>query len=352
VNRIVMTETDGKRAHLLMENHENIDDFRKLILESPYTAMDLDTPTLRFRGTLVDARNGAGGLRIIGWQRNVSRLRKLDVSLPTIITLTLNGNGRIENVELDRSFKGSKGLMCCHAYLNRNMKAQLEGGIFDSAFFHRVKQEKTHCSHLFEVLSGMYSYYQILKENDFKEIQPEGYACEEEAIDSYIEDGTLHSLGTHALKGKAPIHFRLVLHDVLSKVGFDKNGIFKMYRGVEADFFLNEKHLLSGTVSIHGSKTGHTDLSKFLFKCIDLLKSELCSGKAIRIFNTNLYPRACIGMLIQAVAIRLFNNNYSYIMHTLTALQRSSDAPLCVGALADQNEADRHFPGFDFSELV
>ena len=36
----------------------------------------------------------------------------------------------------------------------------------------------------------------------------------------------------------------------------------------------------------------------------------------------------------------------------ITALQRAGDRPLCVGALNNQEEADRWFPGFSFSELV
>jgi hypothetical protein len=94
------------------------------------------------------------------------------------------------------------------------------------------------------------------------------------------------------------------------------------------------------------------DLSKFLFKCIQQLKQQLCPEQKIRIFNTNLYPQAYIGMLIQSIAIRLFNNNYNYIMHALTALQRSGNRPLCVGAITNQDEAKQYFPKYSFADLV
>jgi hypothetical protein len=348
---IAMPETREKKAHLLIENYENIDGFNKRITDSQYEATDVDTPTLRFRGTLVDARNGLENLKITCWQRNVSRLRKMDVSLPAIVTISLNARQRIEEVELDRSFKGSKGLMCCHSYLNGNLKSKLRGHPLDATFIHEVKQEKTHCAHLFEVLSGMYSYYRILKEDGFAALDPQRYAWEEESIDSFTENGTIHSVGVHVLKGRAPIHYGLILHDIMGKVRFEKNGLFRV-GDVEADFFIHGKNAVHGTVSLHGGSAGSTDLARFLFGCIEELKPELCPGKDIRLFNTNLYPRACIGLLIQVAAVRLFNSNYSYVMHALTALQRSNDAPLCVGALRDQGEADRFFPGFSFRELI
>jgi hypothetical protein len=343
---------DNKTAHLLIGNNESIDDMKRAICDSEYTALDLDKPTLRFRGTLIDARRGFDHLKITGWQRNIARLRKLDVSLPTIITMTLSGDGIIEDIDFDRSFKGSKGLMCCWSYLNRNLKSQLPGHAFDSSFINLVKQEKMHCAHLFEVLSGIYSYYRILKENNFEDINPRQYACEEEAIDSYVDEGSLHSVGKHVFQEKPSVDYRLTLHDIIGNVGFTNKGTLEMRNGVEASFALNGKQVLNEMVSINSRDTGHTDLAAFLLRCIGAIKKEVCPEKQLRMFNTNLYPRAYIGMLVQSVAIRLFNNNYNYIMHALTALQRSANAPLCVGAISDQDEADRHFPGFSFSELV
>jgi hypothetical protein len=349
---MTVTTEDKKEAHLLFDSGERIDDIKRAILETQYRALDLDKPTLRFRGTLVDGRRGLDHIVITGWQRNVARLRKLDVSLPTIVTMTLGRDGIIEDIDLDRSFKGSKGLMCNHNYLSRNLKSQLQGHSIDESFIHRVKQEKLHCAHLFEVASGIHSYYNILKENNFTDMNPQLYAIEEEAIDSYVENGSLHSIGKHVLALRPPLDFGLTLHGIMDNVGFTKNGILVLKQAIEASFVINGRRVLNDVISINSRDTGCTDLSMFLLQCIGAVKKEVCPGMKVRMFNTNLYPRAYIGMLVQSIAIRLFNNNYNYIMHALTSLQRSAFAPLCVGALEDQDEADRCFPGFSFSELV
>ena len=128
---------------------------------------------------------------------------------------------------------------------------------------------------------------------------------------------------------------------------------------MHADFFLDQTHVAGEVVSINNHENGYMDLVKFLFICIKQLKQKrlfnkttIGLGQKIRIFNTNLYPLSYIGLLIQSVAIRLFNNNYNYIMHALTSLQRDENGPLCVGAVLNPEEADKHFPGFSFTELI
>lgn len=344
--------SDTKAAQLLINNYEDIDQLPKRILDAPYQALDLDTPVCRFRGSVVDLHGECDRIKLVGWQRNIARLRKMDVSLPMIITLTLSGAGVIEDINLDSSFKGSKGLMCCWKYLNRNLKSIFEGQVFDRGFIAKAKLESTHCYHLFEVLSGLYSYYQILQASGSHQIGPAQTAYEEEAIDSYVENGTIHSLGTQVLKGNAPIHFELILHQILQRVSFDKNGKLKTEQGIQADFILDDELVLSEAIAINTLIPQALDLSHFLFKCIRQLKQRLCPNQNLQIYNTNLYPQAYHGMLIQSIAIRLFNSNYNYIMHALTALQRSDTQPLCIGAIKDQNEANQYFPGYSFAELI
>ncbi len=337
---------EDKQAQLLINSYDNIEQLTSRILESNYTAADPLVPALRFRGTVVQAGERGTGCKITGWQRNVSRLRKMDVSLPTIITMDVDSDQRIENIELDPGFAGSKGLICSHTYLNRRLKTLLQGRVLDNSFIHRVKQENTHCAHLFEVLSGLYSYYTMLKANGFMDLHARGYAYEEEVIDSYADDGSLNSLGTHVCMGREPLRYKTSLQNILKKVGFTKNGALTITKGIETDFSLN------GISSVHGVVNDFTGLSGFLLRCLGKVRRQILPGTYVRMFNSNLYPGAYLGMLVQAVAIRLFNDNYNYIMHAVTALQRAEGRPLCVGALGDQEEADRWFPGFSFSELV
>jgi hypothetical protein len=348
----MLQATGRKRASLLIDDYKRIDDLTARIPVARYRSADPDTPACRFRGSLIDFRDGSGISRLTGWQRNVARVRKMDVSLPTIVTLKLNREGIIEEAGLDPCFKGSKGLMCSWKYLNGNLKKELEGKSFEHGFLAAVKQEKMHCAHLFEVLSGLYTYYLILKENGFKEILPENYAYEEEAIDSVLEGDTVHSLGIHALKGKPVFEYRLSLHNLMSRIGFDRDGTLRTTQGVRAEFSVNGSPVLESTVSVNVPGTPYKDLAKFLLQCIRELKRRLCAGEIARILNTNLHPSAYIGLFTQVAVIRLFHASYAYIMHALTALQRPGHKPACVGAVSDQGEADLYFPGFKLTDLI
>ena len=349
---MILQNTEKKTAGLLIRSYDCIDNLKSMILDSAFVAIDTNAPACRFRGTVVDARKGMNHITITGWQRNISRLRKMDVSLPAIVTLTLNGEGVVEEIELDGSFKGSKGLMCSRRYLNRNLKTLFQGKVFDSSFYHNTKVRKTHCFHLFEVLSGIYSYYRILKSGGVHDMSPRPYSYEEEAIDSYNEGDTLHSLGTHLFSKREPVHFRLTLHNILNNISFNPQGMLAVAGGIKADFIINGRHVLRDVVSLQHRNNGHMDLPGFLFLCIKQLKRALTVPENIRMFNTNLYPRAYIGMLIQSAAIRLFNNNYTYIMHAITSLQRTGNKPLCIGAVKNEEEATIYFPGFSFSDLL
>jgi hypothetical protein len=135
-------------------------------------------------------------------------------------------------------------------------------------------------------------------------------------------------------------------------VSFDGDGLLDMSGGVDASFDINGRHVLHDTVSFGSGGGAAADLAKFLFRCTAALAKEIRPERRPRLFNTNLSPRSYIGMLVQSLAIRLFNCNYTYIMHALTALQRHGGVPLCVGAVSDREEADRYFPGFGFAGLA
>ncbi|MBN1413073.1 MAG: hypothetical protein JW969_19695 [Spirochaetales bacterium] len=337
-------------ACLLLNDYGRVDDLKDKILSVPYTPADPVSPTCRFRGTLIDFRKGTENPVMTGWQRNVARLRKLDVSLPTIVTIALDENGLIREAELDASFKGSKGLLCSHKYLNANLKKQLIGRKFGEGFLRAVKLEKMHCAHIFEVLSGLYSCYRMLEDDGFGKLSPVAY--EEEAIDSTLEGGTLHSFGLHLLKGKPVVEYRLSLDGFMDKISFARDGTMRTTDGVRAGFMLDGKEVLAGTVTVNTPGTSYMDLTKFLLICIRELGHVMGVPDKIRMLNTNLYPGAYIGMLIQFAAIRIFNSNYSYIMHALTALQRPAGISSCIGAVSNQEEADRVFPGYDLSDIV
>jgi hypothetical protein len=55
-----------KTALLLINNYEDIDQLQKMILNTPYQALDLDTPVCRFRGSFIDFRGGPDRIWLVG----------------------------------------------------------------------------------------------------------------------------------------------------------------------------------------------------------------------------------------------------------------------------------------------
>jgi hypothetical protein len=93
-------------------------------------------------------------------------------------------------------------------------------------------------------------------------------------------------------------------------------------------------------------------MQRLLYTCVKLLRPRICPVANVKVFNTNLYPMAFVGLFSQALAIRCFQNSYQYVMHSITSLQRSIDGPLCVGAVRDRAESARYFPDLSPRDLL
>ena len=94
------------------------------------------------------------------------------------------------------------------------------------------------------------------------------------------------------------------------------------------------------------------DFLKFILTCINNLKSHMGVDRKVRFLNTNLLPGALVGLIVQAIAMQTFKNNYNYVMHVLTALQRPDNIPKCLGAIKNKMEAETYFKGYDFENLL
>lgn len=329
----------SREPQVLIKTHKDPADLKKRIVSNRVRPLDPSLPICRFRGTAVYP-----GGTLIGWQRNISRIRKMDVSLPTLITVTLTPEDIIADIDLDSGFKGSKGLMCSQPYLNRNMKRHLLGQRMDDTLFSKIKQRHLHCFHLVEVLLGMTTFYLMAKH----EKRTDTPFYEQEIIDCHGSGHDLVAQGRQDVNGEKDVRYTIHFKDILQRIAFDNSGMLSKVDDLDMDFYLNKALVMNQTINL---KDRFGQMLDFMLSCIDRMKAEVCPDLDIPFRSTNLFPPAILSMLIQASAMHLFNNNYAYVMHVLSALQRRNDAPACVGAIRDEAEANTYFPDYRFGEI-
>jgi hypothetical protein len=338
-----------KTPNLLINDYETIDNIVERINAARVYPLDKVMPTCRFRGTVVKKLNN-GIVQITGWQRNFARLRKMDVSLPTIITILLGYDSKqnsfiVNEIELDNSFKGSKGILCSATYLDRNVKKQLIGQTFDKKLLKKVKLNSMHCFHLVEVITGMISYVSAVREEIIC-ADKESHIFEEEVTDYWSEDeDTAYGCGLHIVKGKEPVSYQLTFPELFSRVRFGRDGDINC-NALESQFTINGEQIRNDEISLGKEGISNVKLAKMLLGCVWSVQHALQLGLKEPMRCSNLYPSAYLGILTQALSIRHFSNNYHYIMHALTALQRQNGMPLCVGASSGSHEIKVHFPDF------
>ena len=52
----------------------------------------------------------------------MAEVQNYDVVLPTIISIKLDNNSVLRQIELDECFKGSQGIPCSYKFLNRRLQ--------------------------------------------------------------------------------------------------------------------------------------------------------------------------------------------------------------------------------------
>lgn len=340
---------------LLINDYGSVDNLVERIYHNRVHPLDTEMPTCRFRGTVIKKIDDRS-LDITAWQRNYARLRKMDVSLPTVITIKVKYDPHrneyvIGNAMLENGFKGSKGILCSTSYLDRNVRNNLVGEIFDRNLQKRMKLESLHCFHLVEVITGMISYFSAIEE-EVVAADAGVFFYEEEAGDYWSEDGsTAYGSGVHRMKGKEPIHFRLTFPELFSRIRFGKNGGINCSGTLDSQFSINGEFVRKDQISLGSDGINNIKLARMLLGCVRSLQNALQVDLKEPMRCSNLYPSAFLGLFTQALAIRHFSDNYQYIMHALTALQRRNGIPLCIGATSDSREMKKYFPEFTADDL-
>jgi hypothetical protein len=314
------------------------------VIRRLYRAVDDEVPCLRFRGTMI--RRLPTGWEIVGWQRNISRLQKFDVSYPTILSFTLDANRRVIAVALDKSYQGSKGLLCHQVYLQRNIERIFGGQRFDFSMARWLRIETLHCFHLLEVMAGVYTGIQLVEE--------QGWDClfEEEVTDSYRDHTSFYVLGRQRFDNfNRTLDYSIELPNSLEQMGFNPQGAMISRKPIEFRFFLENE--LAFSEKIESSR--QTPLIKFLKPVCDEATARIALAflgeLRMDFMASNMFYPAFAGLLVQGVAMKKYYNNLNFVLHTLTALQRMGGIPRCVGAVESKEEADCYFTGYDINSI-
>lgn len=341
-------ETKFPCPKFIVNSYEEQERIRKKVLYGSYSSTDKVVPMLRDRGTLVE-RGEDGSVRIMGWQKDITRMRKQDVALSFIVYATVDKDGVIQDISLDPSFNGGKGLLCSRTYLEQILKKQLQGQQFEPRIASKFRLSIFKCFHVHEIMNSIYSSYFLFKGNYVGNGK-----CfhEEDLIDFYADEGNLYGTAVQQYMGSKPTRFVLVFYDMFNHVTFDEEGYMWIKGNVKAEFYLNDE--LKVEDELYQSEKDHIFMrvQKFVFKCLTELQKELAPDYKKKLMNTNLYSSAIIGLIMQAVGIRAFSDNFNYIQYIMTAMQRPGRKPGCIGSILTEEEAENYFDGFDLNNLV
>jgi hypothetical protein len=330
---------------LLNDEIKDVDELVHRVINDLYYSVDPDVPTCRFRGTLV--KRSQDRIDVVGWQRNVSRLQKMDVSLPTIIVLELDKEYVIKRIKLDPSFKGSKGLLCYQKYLDANLARQLLNRNIEETSLKINQVAKLHCFHIVEVLGGILSCVDLVREKKLD------YFYEEEVGDSYFDREDFIAVGKQKMSlSETQASYDIVFQNVSHSIKFDENGTIYASAPFHALFNLNRKNCLKKELKGTTEKRLCHRIKVFSMESLEHVKKLLLSPDIKSSYMcSNLFFDAFIGLVIQAFAMKKYYNNYNYVFHSLNGIQRFGNIPRCVGAVESQEEADKYFPGHYLNDI-
>lgn len=289
------------------------------------------------------------GTKITAWQCNMASMKTTDLRLPTVLLIILNEEGEVKEVELMENFKGSQGIPCSYAYLNRMLKAKLIGMsfLFDDSLMRN--ELMLHCRHLFELVAAAITFYRycggknIQKKHDLFQLT-RAFDSERGLTvkDEYHIDGKRFS-------AKQELVFRP--SDIVLQAD-GKIGSINVL-SLETEAYAEEEKVLQLEERIEDIR-GSDNTIMSVMKLFSAPWKSI--GKLIGVrrnyYFTNLLPSSIYGVLVQAISLKYFPNNYNYFQHSLAGLQRNGSVPLCVGMVLNKDELKVHFPEFREEDLL
>lgn len=286
---------------------------------------------MRLRGTQISMADN--GTIIYGWMVNIVSAGNTVIRLPLLLKVVLDLERKIRQVKILNEFKGSQGILCSKKFLQNRLESKLIGTDFTYANHYIESETELACIHLHEVLIGAISFYEYCLQKECKQAyeSENNYCC--------YEENDVIVLGRKKSNLFEDVCTKIHLPNALNHMNF--TNAFKLYL-VEDQKMVYSQVLQSGEATQVVERTLLKDSPLHIAMLRNLMLFYGFIGKRIqcksRFLFTCFYPGTFIGLLTQAVGLRLFSNNYVYFQQCLMNLQRKENQPKCIGAIKDYQE--------------
>lgn len=285
------------------------------------------------------------GTEIIAWQCNMAEVQNYDVVLPTIISIKLDNNSVLRQIELDECFKGSQGIPCSYKFLNRRLQ-QYNNKSFLLENKELSNSLNTGCRHTFELLYGACAFYEYCKKNSCDD------AWVSETTTAYKKEESIIAIDRISVNGEeSRVHINI--SNYRNNIQYNQQGaIYKCeglnISGIGYDNCLEQRFDVKEIIA--------NDVNEFRLKVMKILsKYWLYSGKAINInskfYFSQMWPPTLFGILNQMFALSIYSNSYSYFQHCIRGLQKDDISCACIGVCEDINECKKYFSDFSIEDL-
>lgn len=288
-----------------------------------------------------------GSTVITAWQCNMARLKTTDLKLPTVLRFILDETGCVTDAELMDDFKGSQGIPCSQRYLNRVLKNVTLGMDFHSDDTILHNETMLHCRHIFELTTAAMTFYRYCPP------KPGEHSRVYESTKAYPWEQGLRVRDEYTINGTT-----IVTEETLAFSGSDLTMLSNGKLGsigrlsFKADSVCGGEPLPAWEETLSGI-TGSSSAVMHMMKLFSKPWKNIGKYLGIRrnFYFTNLVPSSLYGVLVQAIALTIFPNNYNYFQHSLAGLQRNQDIPLCIGMVLDPAEIKKFFPDFEEKDM-
>lgn len=285
------------------------------------------------------------GTEMLAWQCNMAEVQNYDVVLPTIISIKIDKESILREIELDPCFKGSQGIPCSYKFLNRRLQ-QYKMEYFSSQNKALSNPLNSGCRHTYELLYGACDFYDYCKNNGYDD------AWVSEVTSAYHSDGSIIIVDRASVNG-AESKLKIKISNFTNNIQFNRLGaIFKCdglrVLGVgysnESEQRFEEKEIVAKSVI------------EFRVKVMKVLSSYwLYSGRAVninhRFYFSQMWPPTLFGILNQIFVLSLYSNSYSYFHYCIRGLQKNDTSCACIGVCEDINECKKYFSDFCMEDL-
>ncbi|SHO53580.1 hypothetical protein [Anaerocolumna xylanovorans] len=286
---------------------------------------------------------------ILAWQCNMADVQDFDVKLPTIISIEINKDNKIEKINLYKKFKGSQGIACTGKYLNRRMRQILLGEVFTPNNPVIKDSLILFCRHIYELVYGSCTFLEYCKKKEMTK------GLVQEITQAFSTETGLECVDRIIVNGKESIT-KIDINNLIRNVKYNKQGKIVHAENIEIigyEWILDGQWKEIRSLQVLEANSN----SEYVMKLMKIISAYwIKSGKNIEIkekfYFSQIWGPTFYGILSQAIGLVMFNKNYAYFQHCIYGIQHTDDGrPLCIGVVDNISEAEKYFEGFTVDDL-